>query len=128
MQAYGGVYNSLMATHDTKALRAYVTGIWELANIHFFGSELPKPRFFFVKKHAKDYAGYWDMCKDGKHRITINLAFGDSDLRELIVHEMIHQLQAIQKSERTQREQHGRFFQRHHKRIFGYAYSGALTQ
>jgi hypothetical protein len=117
-----------MATHDTKALRAYIVGIWELANIRFFESQLPKPRFFFVHKRAKDFAGYWDLCKDGKHRITVNLAIGDSDVRELIIHEMIHQFQFIQKSERTKREHHGRFFQRHHKRIFGYPYSGALVK
>ena len=121
-----------MATHNTKALRAYVTGIWELANIRFFNSELPKPRFFFVKKLVgkaeAEFAGYWALCADGRHRITINLAYGDSDLRELIVHEMIHQLQAMQKSERTKREQHGRFFQRHHMRIFGRPYEGALVE
>jgi hypothetical protein len=117
-----------MATHNTKLLRAYISGIWELANISLFNSRLPKPRFFFVNRPKADFAGYWGLCSDGQHRITINLAFGDSDLRELIVHEMIHQFQMIQKSARTQAEQHGRFFQRHHTRIFGYPYTGALTQ
>jgi hypothetical protein len=117
-----------MGTHNTRAMRLYIQGIWELANIRFFESRLPKPRFYFTTMPDSDFAGYWDICKDGKHRITINLACPDSDLRELILHEMIHQLQAIQKSKRTQREQHGRFFQRHHIRIFGYAYSGALVK
>jgi hypothetical protein len=117
-----------METHDRKALRTYINGIWELANITLFGSRLPKPRFYFENKPNADFAGHFMTCKDGKHRITVNLAFGDSDLRELIVHEMIHQFQMIQKSERTQREQHGRFFQRHHIRIFGCPYMGALTQ
>jgi hypothetical protein len=117
-----------MATHDTKALRAYIVGVWELANISLFGSRLPKPRFYFVNRPKLDAAGSWDLCKDGRERITVNLAFGDSDVRELIIHEMIHQFQYAQKSERTKREQHGRFFQRHHKRIFGYSYSGALVK
>ena len=117
-----------MATHDRKALRAYIVGIWELANISLFDSRLPKPRFFFVNRPMVDAAGYWDICKDGSHRITVNLAFGDSELRELIIHEMIHQFQFIQKSKRTKREQHGRFFQRHHIRIFGRPYQGALTE
>jgi hypothetical protein len=92
--------------------------IWAKENARVFDGKLPRP--IFVIKKMDDYMGLWDVTKSGKHRIAIDPreCSTKKSLHPVMLHEMIHQLQWMQKSPRTQSEHHGRFFQRHVLRIF----------
>jgi hypothetical protein len=91
--------------------------IWASENARVFNNELPKP--VFVVKHMSAEAGLWNTTKSGKHRITIDNRFCKTKklVHRVMLHEMIHQLQDLQKSPRTIAEHHGRFFQGHMFRI-----------
>jgi hypothetical protein len=91
---------------------------WNKANEICFDGKLPRPAFR-VRDLAKVNAlALWEE-KNGKEIISVDpIAVKNGRfLLRLMMHEMIHQLQWQQKSERTKREQHGRFFRRHADRI-----------
>jgi len=91
---------------------------WHKANAICFDGKLPRPAFRVCDLAEYDALALWHE-KNGKEIISIDpLAIKNPTfLIRLVLHEMIHQLQWQQKSERTKREQHGRFFRRHADRI-----------
>jgi predicted SprT family Zn-dependent metalloprotease len=94
--------------------------MWHEENTRCFGGILPRPMLHVVNSKSLDWAGLqWLDITTGKHHIAINLYLVKSKklLRPVFVHEMIHQLQLLQKSKRTRHEHHGRFFIRHAFRI-----------
>lgn len=100
--------------------KRWMREIWREENVRCFDGALPSPILHVMHSKKLDWAGLqWLDTKTGKHHIAINTFFVTSKkmLRPVFVHEMIHQLQLLQKSERTKREHHGRFFVRHAFRI-----------
>lgn len=99
--------------------------IWREENDRYFYGKLPYPRMYLAKL-GDDWFGYCEICDDF-HKIVLHFdgkfRWTKAMIREILVHEMIHQYQAIQKSARTRKEIHGRFFQYHHIRIFGIRYT-----
>ena len=94
--------------------------IWRAENARCFGSRLPCPVLHAFGNKKLDWAGLmWLDTVTGKHHIAINtsLVKSKTQLYPVFVHEMIHQLQLLQKSNRTRKEHHGRFFIRHALRI-----------
>jgi len=91
---------------------------WKKANALCFDGKLPRPAFCVKTLEKENANGLWHMV-NGQEIITIDpTAIKKADcLIRLMLHEMIHQLQWQQKSERTKNEQHGRFFRRHADRI-----------
>ena len=106
-----------MATRNQKISRAMQIA-WRKANTLCFNGELPRPAFRVrILSHVNALA-LWEE-KNGKEIISVDpiAVKNPTFLIRLVLHEMIHQLQWQQKSERTKREQHGRFFRRHADRI-----------
>lgn len=99
--------------------------IWTEENDRTFYGKLPRPRLYLAKLD-NDWFGYCEICDDF-HKIVLHFdgkfRWTKAMIREILIHEMIHQYQAIQKSARTRKEIHGSFFQYHHIRIFGVRYS-----
>jgi len=91
---------------------------WRKANALCFNGKLPRPAFRVRDLSKEDANALWEE-KNGKEIISIDpVAVKNGHcLIRLMLHEMIHQLQFQQKSERTKKEQHGRFFRRHAERI-----------
>ena len=109
-------------TRREQNLRKWVPGIWEYLNINFFGGVLPRPRFRytrFVIGVKPDFAGLQWITPAGTHMMALdpNSITTRTQALSVVAHEMIHQLQLLQKSERTRREHHGRFFLRHAARL-----------
>jgi predicted SprT family Zn-dependent metalloprotease len=108
-----------MATRDQKISRAMRTA-WRIGNRVCFDNKLPRPAFRVDKKLLKrDTAQALWHVENGKQIIKVDPSAVKNAryLIRLMLHEMVHQFQWQQKSERTRYEQHGRFFQRHCKRI-----------
>ena len=97
--------------------------IWERANAEIFGGILPRPSFYYNSE--KDSGGLMYTLPDKRFRyqfrvgrrrhvieISTRVIKTKRILRSVMIHEMIHQLQALKKSKRTRFEHHGRFFQR----------------
>jgi hypothetical protein len=109
-------------TRRERNLRKWVPNIWAYLNVNHFGGQLPKPRFYYTGKlgtYAKDFAGLQWTGPKGRHCMAIDPNSVETRVQALTVvaHEMIHQLQLLQCSERTQREHHSRFFLRHAARL-----------
>jgi hypothetical protein len=93
--------------------------VWRVGNRICFDNKLPVPRFR-VRSLEKEMAqALWQDTEKFGQIISVDPDAVKSGryLVRLILHEMIHQLQWQQKSERTKREHHGRFFQSHCVRI-----------
>ena len=92
----------------------------------FYGT-MPPCRFYVAtfQGDEQEFYGHKWKCADGVLRITLNLRHRWTAKLVVAVmsHEMIHVYAETQKSERTKNELHGRFFQYHHRRIFGIAYN-----
>ena len=108
-----------MATRNQKISRA-MRKAWKEGNRLCFDGKLPRPTFYVDKNLLKKNTAQalWQSI-GGKQKISIDPAAIKNAryLIRLMLHEMIHQLQWQQKSERTKHEQHGRFFQAHCLRI-----------
>jgi hypothetical protein len=91
---------------------------WRKANALCFNGELPRPMFRVCNLDKHNALALWEE-KNGKEIISVDPAAvkNPTFLIRLVLHEMVHQLQYKQKSERTKREQHGRFFRHHADRI-----------
>jgi SprT-like family len=99
---------------------AFVIHTWYKENARLFGSQLLRPSLKIQDLAAfGEYSGLWHFDKNKRETISLNPKYLKNKkwLRITLVHEMIHQLQAIQKSPRTVAEQHGRFFQQQVCRI-----------
>lgn len=106
-----------MATKNQKISRAMQIA-WRKGNALCFDGKLPRPAFRVESLTAENANALWHE-KNGKEIISIDPSAVKNAhfLIRLMLHEMIHQLQWQQKSERTKQEQHGRFFRRHAERI-----------
>jgi hypothetical protein len=105
---------------DKDTVASKMREIWAQENVRMFKGILPRPLFYV--KRMPDATGLWFLSKNGqgsKHTITIDnhRIRTMRQLQRVMVHEMIHQLQSLQKSVRTQQEMHGRFFRSHCIRI-----------
>ena len=106
-----------MATKNQKISKAMQIA-WHKANALCFNGKLPRPAFRVKTLEKEEALALWHMVGE-KQIITVDpdAVKNPIFLIRLMLHEMIHQLQWQQKSERTKREQHGRFFRRHADRI-----------
>jgi hypothetical protein len=95
--------------------------MWYRENERLFASRLVRPSLQIHNLEAQGFSGLWFYDHANKNRETIQLCPNHGHTKKwlhiVLVHEMIHQFQAIQKSQRTIDEQHGRFFQQHICRI-----------
>lgn len=93
-------------------------------NREYWHNRLPKCRFYVMDLTADNWYGFHTLQKDSIHRITLDTKNNWSRVKiyNVMAHEMIHAAQCLAKSERTKKEIHGRFFQYHHIRIFGFKY------
>ena len=93
---------------------------WRKANALCFDGKLPRPAFRVDENllERNSAQAQWHEIS-GKQKISVDPAAVKNAryLVRLMLHEMIHQLQWQQKSERTRHEHHGRFFQAHCRRI-----------
>jgi hypothetical protein len=105
------------ATKNQKISRAMQIA-WREANRLCFNGKLPRPAFRVESLIAENANALWHM-KGEKQFISVDPSAikNATFLIRLMLHEMIHQLQWQQKSNRTKNEQHGRFFRRHAERI-----------
>jgi len=110
-----------MATRQQIA--RWMPEIWQWANDTIFGGMLPRPSFYY--NSDKENGGLMYVVADRRFRyqhhvgrrrhvieISTRVIKSKRILRSVMIHEMIHQLQHLQKSKRTRFEHHGRFFQR----------------
>jgi hypothetical protein len=91
---------------------------WKKANAICFDNKLPRPMFRVRDLSSVNAIALWEE-KNGREIISIDPSAvkNPTFLIRLVLHEMIHQLQWQQKSIRTIKEQHGRFFRHHADRI-----------
>ena len=117
-------HNLYMATKRQR-LHRMMREAYAQINADYFGNALPRCRFYAANLESVEWQGYQSTCIDNVHRITLNIKqqWTFESVQIIMAHEMIHVLQCLAKSERTQREIHGRFFQYHHQRIFGFRYT-----
>lgn len=102
----------------------HLKAIWLEENDRTFYGRLTMPRFYLANLNQYGWYGYHEVG-DNFEKIVLHYGgfrWTTAKIREILIHEMIHQLQAQAKSKRTRNEQHGRFFQYHHIRIFGVKY------
>lgn len=107
---------------DNRTKSQFIISMWYKENARLFGSQLVRPSLR-IKALASEgeFRGLWYRDPANGYRETLlfdpALLKTKTQLHVTLVHEMIHQLQALQKSQRTIDEQHGRFFKRHAYRI-----------
>jgi len=107
------------ATRNQKISRAMRLA-WREANIICFDGKLSRPAFRVRDLSKNTSQALWEAAWNGtRETLSIDPKYCTSATKVicLILHEMIHQLQYLQKSDRTKKEHHGRFFLRHVARI-----------
>jgi len=107
-----------MARMTNSELNRYARSVWRTENPRLFGGRLQMPAFKI--QALPEASGMWHHIGNPlRETISLDPKYCTTKIwtRIIVVHEMIHQLQAIQKSARTIAEQHGRFFQHHIVRI-----------
>lgn len=111
--------------HTRQQIQRAARAIWNDANQSLFYGCLPMTRICVANLGEMGWYGYQHFCRDNAHKIVIDSTthWTRGTLTYVMIHEMIHSLQRMAKSERTSvSEIHGRFFQYHHNRIFGCRY------
>jgi molybdopterin biosynthesis enzyme len=106
-------------------------GIYCAGNSLFWHNMLPQARILIVPALSGNTWAQWS-CGDYWKYSTIRIASDATQwhmgkLVSVILHEQIHVAQMRHHLARVRREQHGEFFQFHHRRILGTVYVDAYT-